>query len=136
MAEHSPIPQLEILRKAEKEQALVYRDLAARAEESGDPELAQRFHDLHADEQHHLSRLTARILELGGMPADLGGVSFEPIPLTEWQESIREREEREIRRYHEMLDEITDGVTRALLDGIVEVEAQHVVELGGKWTLA
>src|SRR5690606_31685306 len=65
-----PIQRLEELRRHEKDQALLCRSLAARAEEA-EVELAQRFHDLHADEQHHLSRLTARVLELGGRPADL-----------------------------------------------------------------
>jgi len=49
-------------RAAEKEQAAFYRRLAAEAEALGDDALAERLNGLHADEQHHLSRLTARSL--------------------------------------------------------------------------
>src|SRR5687768_636399 len=75
---------LEASRRLEKEQALLYRGLAARAEASGEVDLAQRFHDLHADEQHHLSRLTARVLELKGRPAELKDVIPPTMPLGLW----------------------------------------------------
>ncbi|MBW3629746.1 MAG: hypothetical protein KY464_10665, partial [Gemmatimonadetes bacterium] len=65
---------LELCRRAEKEQAIFYRKLASEAELRDDLDLSQRLHDLHADEQHHLSRLTARLIELGHRPADLGDV--------------------------------------------------------------
>lgn len=131
----SLVELLEEARAAEKEQALAYRTLAARAEEES-PELAQRFHDLHADEQHHLSRLTARVLELGARPRDLSGARATPIGLDGWESQVRERELGEIDRYRRALRAEMDEQTRELLTEILSVEEQHVRELGGKWTLA
>jgi rubrerythrin len=127
---------LELCRAAEKEQALLYRALAALAEEREDAELSQRFHDLHADEQHHLSRLTARLLELGARPPDLAGTPTPEHALDDWEPLVRRREAEEIRRYGALLDGELDGQTRALLEGILEVERHHAEELGGKWTAA
>jgi rubrerythrin len=127
---------LERCRAAEKEQALLYRALAALAEEREDAELSQRFHDLHADEQHHLSRLTARLLELGERPPDLAGASTPEHALDDWEPLVRRREAEEIRRYEALLAADLDGETRALLEGILEVERHHAEELGGKWTAA
>jgi rubrerythrin len=126
---------LDAARLAEKEQALLYRSLAAAAEETV-PELAHRFHDLHADEQHHLSRLTARVLELGGHPADLSNVSVAAPDLGNWAELVREREQGEIRRYQALLQADFDSATKTLLAEILEVEEHHVLELGGKWMMA
>ena len=67
----SLIEPLEQARAAEKAQALFYRALAAEAEARGNERLSERLNELHADEQHHLSRLTARLLELGATPDDL-----------------------------------------------------------------
>jgi rubrerythrin len=130
------IELLETLRRSEKEQALGYRGLAARAESLGDAELAQRFHDLHADEQHHLSRLTARVLELGGRPADLQDVPAPTSSLDAWQEQVRTRERLEINRYQKVMGEDLDPDTRSLIEELVGVEVHHLAELGGKWTLA
>lgn len=130
------IARLEILRRAEKEQALLYRSLAAHAEEI-DPPAAQRFHDLHADEQHHLSRLTARVLELGGRPDDLSGVFVDPGQDGDWQQVVAAREAQEIARYREELENVgADDTTHALLSEILEVEEHHARDLGGKWTMA
>ena len=57
-------------RQRERAQALFYRILAGEAEVSGDQAAAERLNELLADEQHHVSRLTARILELGGAPLE------------------------------------------------------------------
>lgn len=130
------IQRLEELRRAEKEQALAYRNVAARAEAAGLPDLAQRFHDLHADEQHHLSRLTARVLELGGRPAELVVATPAEVPLDGWEPAVRERERAEIDRYTAMRPDEMDEETRVLIEEIIEVESHHASELGGKWTMA
>lgn len=127
---------LESLRRAEKEQALAYRAIAARAESDDAPELAQRFHDLHADEQHHLSRLTARLLELGERPSELQLRPPTLPPPAEWHTTIQHREAAEIERYQNALATHLDSSTRALLEEILEVEKQHATQLGGKWTIA
>ena len=127
---------LEACRRAEKEQALFYRALGAEAERHGDAELAQRFHDLHADEQHHLSRLTARLIELGCAPADLADVRPPAVALADCERAARERERGEVARYEALLGSQLDGATRALAEQIVGVERTHAEELGGKWTMA
>ncbi len=136
MTTEKAIEQLEALRRAEKEQALTYRGLAARAEAAGDPVLAQRFHDLHADEQHHLSRLTARVLELGGRPLEIQPAPIANIAIGAWEEPVRQMEAAEIDRYRQFLRGDLDTDTRTLIETIAEVEAHHASELGGKWTLA
>lgn len=130
------IKLLERSRLAEKEQALIYRKLAADAEVGGNAGLAQRFHDLHADEQHHLSRLSARVLELGGRPVDLSGIRMDPEVLENWEPIIRLREAEEVERYRELLKKELDPDTHALVEAILAVELQHAAELGGKWTMA
>jgi rubrerythrin len=130
------IERLEALRLAEKEQALIYRSLAARAEAAGDAELAQRFHDLHADEQHHLSRLTARVLELGGRPAEIPALAIEVIPIDAWEGPVMKMEAAEVDRYRLLLQSDLDQETRTLIETIATVEAHHAADLGGKWTMA
>jgi len=127
------LEMLQRLRAAEKEQALYYRSLAVEAEAAGDAALAQRFHDLHADEQHHLSRLTARLLELGAAPADLAAVRAPERSLAEWEPDARRREQDEIRHYEVALVGGMDAETRAILEQILESERAHARELGGKW---
>jgi rubrerythrin len=127
---------LEELRAAEKAQAMFYRRLAATAEAAGAEAFAQRLHDLHADEQHHLSRLTARLVELGYSPADLSGVSSVQADLTGWEAVAREREGVEVMRYEELLHGDLDPETRALAEAIVAVERMHRALLEGKWTMA
>lgn len=127
---------IEDLRRAEKEQAMFYRRLAASAEDASDEDTAQRLHGLHADEQHHLSRLTARLVELGRSPMELAGVSAVITGQAEWEPVARERESREVARYEEFLQTDLDPVTRALAESILEVEVLHRDQLGGKWMMA
>lgn len=129
------IEVLEALRRVEKEQALVYRAMAASAEDI-ESDLAQRFHDLHADEQHHLSRLTARVLELGGRPVDLSALRVDAPNLQRWRETVRDREAVEIAGYREALEVGFDAATQSLLNEILAVEEHHSSDLGGKWTMA
>lgn len=130
------IPALEDARAAEKEQALFYRSLAAQAEDRGDAALSERFNDLHADEQHHVSRLTARLLELGADLADIADLTSESVLMDAWTPAAQAREEGEVRRYERLLEAHMDDDTRALLTEIVDTERHHAAELGGKWTTA
>ena len=127
---------LEECRRAEKEQALFYRRLASDAEARDAVDLAARFHDLHADEQHHLSRLTARLVELGYVPVDLGELRMVAVAADGWESVARGREEAEIRRYEALAAAQVDDHTRALAEEILGVERNHARELGGKWTMA
>lgn len=127
---------LQHARGAEKEHALFYRALAAAAEARGDAALGERFNELHADEQHHLSRLTARLLELGAAPADLAGASVDAVGLEGWEVEARRREEAEVARYEALLAGGADAQTEALLREILDTERHHAAELGGKWTAA
>ena len=120
-------------RAAEKAQALRYRALAAAAEEVGDAAASQRLNELHADEQHHLSRLTARLIELGIPLADLAGVHPETFGLDVWEAAARPLEEDEVRRYEHLLAEALDEPTAALISEILSTERHHAQELGGKW---
>lgn len=132
-----PLPEaLEALRFAEKEQAVNYRRLSVLAETDGDEATAQRLHDLHADEQHHLSRLTARLIELGHTPRPLPAGPVAEASLQEWESAARDREDGEVRQYELLLAGELDPVTRGLLEGILEVERHHREELAGKWTVA
>lgn len=127
--------RLEACRVAEREQAAFYRALAAQAEAAGDAATAARLHDLHADEQHHLARLTARLLELGHEPPSLA----DPMPaaaLATWEADALAREHAEVARYEALLAEPVDPATRQLLLEILETERHHRAELGGKWTPA
>ena len=127
---------LEEARRAEKEQALFYRALASEAEQRDDAELAARFHDLHADEQHHLSRLTARLIEMGEQPADLAGARAGAAEPDGWEAEAHAREDAEIRRYESLLAAELDAHTRSIVQEVLEVERHHARELGGKWTMA
>lgn len=127
---------LEALRSAEKAQAVHYRRLAVLAEAAGDEPTAQRLHDLHADEQHHLSRLTARLVELGHTPRELTSGAAGERTLDGWETAARALETAEVTRYERMLEQEADPATRALLEGILEVERHHRDELAGKWTVA
>jgi ferritin-like protein len=130
------IERLEACRVAEKEQALYYRALAAAAEDRSDEVLSERLQQLHADEQHHLSRVTARLLELGCRTPDLAHVRAEVPALEQWEADAQSRELAEVRRYEELLDQELDPPTAALAEKILEVERAHARELGGKWTMA
>jgi len=123
-------------RRREKGQTLFYRRLAGEAEDRGDSGLADRMNDLLADEQHHLSRLTARVLELGGEPEDLQVESPKVPSVAEWEEEARRREEDEMEWYREALRLELDPDTRSLLQEIMESERHHAEDLGGKWMSA
>src|SRR4051812_11687659 len=56
------VQSLRAARSHEKQQALFYRALAVAAEATDEATLAERLNELHADEQHHFSRLSARLL--------------------------------------------------------------------------
>jgi D-sedoheptulose 7-phosphate isomerase len=124
------------LRREEKAQTLWYRSLAARAEEAGQPADAERFNGLHADEQHHLSRLTARLLEWDEGLEDLRGIPAPSNQAGPVDEAVRRREEAEIAAYEAVLELDLDPPTRALIEEILASERQHARVLGGKWMLA
>jgi rubrerythrin len=127
------IHALEDARAAEKAQALFYRALAAEAEERGEEAQSERLNELHADEQHHLSRLTARLLELGGSAADLAHVRPEATALDGWEAAARPREEAEVRRYQALAAAPLDEHTTRIIGEILDSERHHAEVLGGKW---
>jgi D-sedoheptulose 7-phosphate isomerase len=126
---------LEDSRVREKGQTLYYRMLAAQAVEEGRDDEAERLNELHADEQHHLSRLTARVLELGGRPSDLRPPAPEA-DLGGWEDRAREREAREVRWYEAILERELDQETRRVVREILDSELHHRDELRGKWMSA
>lgn len=130
------IDALQRCREAEKEQALFYRSLAFVAEEGSDAALCERLHGLHADEQHHLSRISARLLELGAAPVEVRHVRAQPISLQDWETRARDRERQEIGRYQDLLGAELDDTTADLIREILTTEQHHERELGGKWTPA
>jgi len=120
--------------RREKAQTRYYRALASIAESEGNAPVAERLNALHADEQHHLSRLTARLLELGGTPEDLSGFRQEAIVVFEgWEDVARSREVKEIEWYEEVAGVIDDPTTLDVIKEILESERHHREELGGKW---
>lgn len=132
-------PALEPLhdaRAAEKEQTLFYRSLAADAEAADDPATAERLNGMLADEQHHLSRLTARLLELGERVDDLTDAVTPPAALVGWEAAARARESAEVARYESIPTADLDPMTRVLIEEILATERNHARELGGKWTMA
>ena len=124
---------LHAARAAEKAQALFYRTLAAEAETRGLDEVSERLNGLHADEQHHLSRLTARLVELGEAVADLSSAQAPDAALDGWEDVARAREEDEIARYERLLEQTLDPHTRAMIEEFIESERLHADQLGGKW---
>ncbi|HEX7048730.1 MAG TPA: hypothetical protein VF188_00860 [Longimicrobiales bacterium] len=122
-------------RTAEKEQSLFYRGLAAQAEAAGEFELAERLNGLHADEQHHLSRLSARLLELGEGLEDLRALSAPTASLSHWETVAREREDAEVARYEAILALPLDDETAARIREFLRVEKLHARTLTGKWTM-
>lgn len=124
---------LEEGRRRERTQALFYRFLAGDAEAAGNGAAAERLNDLLADEQHHVSRLTARLLELGARPGDGRSEAPDLPSLEEWEAVARPREEDEVRWYTEALQRVEDGPTRSILQEILDSERHHRDELAGKW---
>ncbi len=128
------VGRLRDARRREKEMTLFYRALAAAAEDAGRGEDAERLNELHADEQHHLSRLTARLLELGEAPANLREVERPEVDLGQWEDAARRREADEIDYYRTWIDTgIDDDATKDVVAEILESEVHHHRDLGGKW---
>lgn len=120
-------------RLAEKRQALFYRALAALAGEATDEDLSERLNGLHADEQHHLSRLTVRLVELGEAVDDLGGERLPDVSLRDWEDVARAREARELECYTELERHDLDEKTRMMVNQFIDAERSHARALGGKW---
>lgn len=122
-------------RRRERGQTAFYRRLAGAAEDAQDAGAIERLNELLADEQHHLSRITARLLELGDAPPEV-----EPRPgtakLKGWEAEARAREAGEVAFYKAALARRLDGETRRILQEILESERRHREELGGKWMTA
>jgi rubrerythrin len=120
-------------RAAEKRQALFYRALASVAEAENVPDLSERLNGMHADEQHHLSRLTVRLVELDEAVPDPRAEPRLAASLHGWEEAARAREEEEIARYAVLLGHELDGKTRHMIEQFLDAERRHARELGGKW---
>jgi rubrerythrin len=123
-------------RAEEKRQALYYRGLAARAEDAGAAADAERLNGLVADEQHHFSRLSARLLELNERLEDLSATEVPAPAEGEWETEAKARENEEIARYERLLAMPLDEHTAEMLRGFLEAERQHREALGGKWMRA
>jgi rubrerythrin len=123
-------------RHAEREQCRFYRALAAEAERTGQEETAERINGLLADEQHHFSRITARLVELGERTSEPAPGALSIVGLNAWEAAAREREVAEVERYHGLLSLELDSRTRAVIEEILAVEQRHARALGGKWMLA
>lgn len=120
-------------RRRELEQALFYRFLSGDAEGAGDAATAERLNDLLADEQHHVSRLTARLLELGEKPGNEPVEAPATPGLAGWEAVARGREADEVAWYEAAVARVEDPATQAILQGILESERQHLDHLAGKW---
>lgn len=127
---------LEESRAREKAQTVYYRALAASASTGTDAEVTERLNDLHADEQHHLSRLTARLLELGQVPDDLSVSSTFDGELDGWEDEAREREAEEVRWYEAATQLELDEATLVVIGEILVSERHHLRDLRGKWMSA
>lgn len=125
--------KLEEGRRREREQTLFYRSLTGLAEEAGNSVAVERLNALLADEQHHFSRLTARILELGGQPAAVEPGTVPQVDLDGWEDVARRREEEEVAWYQETVKVVADEETVVTLREILDSELHHREELGGKW---
>jgi len=119
-------------RRREREQAFFYRILAGDAEAASDQAAADRLNGLLADEQHHVSRLTARLLELGERPTDESSSLVVP-SLRDWESVAKVREEDEVRWYEAALHRVEDEDTVAVLREILASERHHREQLAGKW---
>ena len=122
-------------RALEKEQAQFYRVLSAQAEAQGNAADIEALNGLLADEQHHLSRLSVRLVELG---EDLAPLSDALLPsdaiYPSWHEVARIRERKEIARYEGILAMELDSETAAMIRGFLDAERQHEQHLAGKYT--
>jgi rubrerythrin len=131
MMSFGTVDALAAARRAEKEQALFYRAHAARAEDRGDSDDAEALSGLHADEQHHLSRLSVRLVELGATLDSLDDLRIR-VEDTDWRTAARTRERAEVALYEELLRLELDDETRRLIEDILDVERAHERTLGGK----
>jgi len=122
-------------REREKRQTSFYRRLAAAAEDQDRPDDVERLNEILADEQHHLSRLTARLMELGDQPPDLSP-SEGTADLDGWEAEARAREAGEVAFYKSALTRSLDDRTREILQEILHSECQHREQLRGKWMSA
>jgi rubrerythrin len=128
-------PALHEARALEKEQAQFYRVLSGQAEAADNLEDVEALNGLLADEQHHLSRLSVRLVELG---EELAAFSDEHMPseaiYENWQDVARIRERKEIARYEGILKLALDDETAAMIRGFLDVEREHEKHLAGKYT--
>jgi rubrerythrin len=124
---------LHAARAAERDQAMFYRALASAAEDIGDTALSERLNGLHADEQHHVSRLSARLLELEQDLPELRPPSLPEVGLEQWEALAHERELIEVERYEALLTHDLDERTRAMVAEFLDAERHHAEALGGKW---
>jgi rubrerythrin len=120
-------------RARERGQTLFYRRLTGLAEDSGNAVAAERLNALLADEQHHLSRLSARLLELGGRLDEGDRASVPESDLQGWEDLARRREVGEVSWYETAIATCSDTETEAILREILASELHHRDELGGKW---
>ena len=126
---------LRAARSAEKEQTLFYRALSSIAEARADEAEIEALNGLLADEQHHLSRLTVRLLELN-QDAPTLEAETPPCDYDSWHSVARAREQAEIERYEQLLQQPLDQETAAVIRSILETEREHERNLGGKYTEA
>lgn len=126
---------LRAARQAEKEQALFYRALSTQAEEQELLDDVEALNGLLADEQHHLSRISVRLVELGHDVDELRS-STPDCTLQDWRTAARAREQQEIARYQALLATTLDEETRSVLNGILATEREHERHLAGKYTEA
>lgn len=122
---------------AEREQARWYRALSVLAEEAGNEEDIEALNGLVADEQHHLSRLKNRMIELG-FAEQVHEVQQQvhEVHYPDWRPRARMLERAEIARYEALLRQDPDEKTRDIIQGILETERLHEQNLGGKYTSA
>jgi rubrerythrin len=127
---------LENSRQKEKDQTSFYRVLAVLAELAGDEALSERFNALLADEQHHLSRLTARMFELGGTPEKFEETISPPSTLEGWEAVAKAREDDEVSWYEHLMEKGGDPPSMEVFREILESEKRHARDLAGKWMSA
>lgn len=123
-------------RRRERAQAMFYRVLAGDAELAGDVPAAERLNELLADEQHHVSRLTARLLEVGEKPEDVGPPPEIISGIDAWEPEARRREADEVAWYEAAMERVSDPETHSILAEILVSERHHHAQLGGKWMSA
>lgn len=135
MTPPSFVSALHEARALEKEQAQFYRVLSSQAEERGIAEDAEALNELLADEQHHLSRLSVRLVELGEELAALSDAHMPSDALFEtWRDVARIRERKEVARYEAVLELDLDEDTARMIESFLDTERQHEQHLAGKYT--